>query len=209
MEIKTLNIPGPEGILKGEILQISQEITNLVILCHPHPQYGGDMNNNVIQALFHAIPKLGWSVVRFNFRGVSGSAGKYGNIIGEQEDLNAVTNFLMEKHANLKKIILCGYSFGAVVAGAVYGQYQIYKAFVAISYPITFIPDFKSSLEVEKPKFFIIGDRDDFTSLQAFNQFFQDLPNPKQKKIISNVDHFWGGKEKHLVDEISSWIKSI
>lgn len=223
MIIHNLRIKGKVGIIEGEIHtpeKIAVELkdiqslsTTLVILCHPHPQYGGNMLNNVINALFHELPKYGFATVRFNFRGVGRSEGKYDGGYGEQEDLKSVCDYFLKKNSNYnyKQIILCGYSFGATIAGAIFAQAPEYVGYISISYPITFIPDFLDFIHVRKPKFFIMGDKDDFTTSKDFISLFEKLPEPKQKKIIAGINHFWmnAKAESLLISEIKNWLVSF
>ena len=81
-----------------------------VVITHPHPLYGGNMHNNVVVAISQAYQKLDYTTLRFNFRGVGGSQGSYGDGIGEQEDVSAAVAFLADLGMN--QIDLAGYSFG-------------------------------------------------------------------------------------------------
>jgi uncharacterized protein len=78
------------------------------VIAHPHPQYGGDMNNKVVQTLAKAFVAAGWRAVRFNFRGVGTSQGQYAQGIGETEDLRAV----IAQYAPTGRFCLGGFSFG-------------------------------------------------------------------------------------------------
>jgi uncharacterized protein len=82
-----------------------------VVLAHPHPLYGGDMYNNVVEALCLAYNECGYSSLRFNFRGVGRSEGSYGNGDGEQKDIKAAIDFFRVE--GIKEIDLAGYSFGS------------------------------------------------------------------------------------------------
>ncbi|MEJ7932527.1 alpha/beta family hydrolase [Ramlibacter sp. AN1015] len=85
------------------------------VIAHPHPLYGGTMENKVVQTLARAFVQSGWTAVRFNFRGVAGSAGTYDEGVGERQDMEAVVAALGGDGA----LCLAGFSFGAFVASHV------------------------------------------------------------------------------------------
>nr|WP_080775280.1 alpha/beta fold hydrolase [Coxiella burnetii] len=88
------------------------------IICHPHPLHGGTMNNKVLTTLAKALDELGLKTVRFNFRGVGKSQGRYDNGVGEVEDLKAVLRWV-EHHWSQDDIWLAGFSFGAYISAKV------------------------------------------------------------------------------------------
>lgn len=201
---KTL-INGPEGKIEAQIHFSNRNLDLALVICHPHPQYGGSMENNVVQAIFHLFKEEGFTVACFNFRGVGQTEGVYDNGRGEQQDLMAICNYLLEKRKNVSKFILCGYSFGATTAGAILGDSEKFIGYIAISYPITLIPDFLNGVHISKPKYFLMGENDDFTSMRALQDFYSTLPLPKNIKLYPNVDHFWRGTEKILAKNIFEW----
>ena len=209
---KKVDIPSSVGILEGQIIipEKNEPIQPFgIVLCHPHPQFGGTMANNVVRSIYKSFGKMGYPIVRFNFRGVGYSAGVYAGGVAEQEDVIAACYFLQGKTASLMNnlpILLVGYSFGSVVAASVANNLDFILGYVAISYPFTFIPDFISQAHTLKPKLFLMGSRDDFTTIKAFNAEFERFPHPKAKQIIPNIDHFWIGAENSLVEAIQIWI---
>ena len=84
----------------------------VAVIAHPHPLFGGTMDNKVVQTLARAFVQCGWTAVRFNFRGVGGSAGAHDEGRGEADDLLAV----VEQVAPSGPLALAGFSFGAFVA---------------------------------------------------------------------------------------------
>lgn len=201
---KFLEIKGPAGKIEAQITEGNKSLC--VVICHPHPQYGGSMNNNVVYALQEAFTEKNFPTVAFNFRGVMGSEGIYDNGIGEQKDLEAVCNYILDTIPSIKEILLCGYSFGSTVAGGIINNSPKYVGYVAISYPITFIPDFLDQARTSKPKFFLMGKKDDFTSEFALEHYFESLGPPKLMKLYDHVDHFWGGNERPMVNDVVDWV---
>jgi alpha/beta superfamily hydrolase len=103
-------ITGPVGQLEVQIDEAdsSSTIKGVAIIAHPHPLYGGDMNNKVVQTLAKAFIQSGYRAIRFNFRGVGASGGEYANGVGETDDLLAV----IQEFAPNGNICLGGFSFG-------------------------------------------------------------------------------------------------
>ena len=84
-----------------------------VVVTHPHPLYGGDMYNMVVESIVHVYQMKGYSTLKFNFRGVGRSQGAYDNGLGEQKDVLSALSFLAD--LGMDRIDLAGYSFGAWV----------------------------------------------------------------------------------------------
>nr|CBA26594.1 hypothetical protein Csp_H39380 [Curvibacter putative symbiont of Hydra magnipapillata] len=108
-------IAGPSGVLEGlidEPVDIpAQAWRGTAVIAHPHPLFGGTMDNKVVQTVARAFVQTGWRAVRFNFRGVGGSAGSYDNGTGELQDLLAVVAHAAPEGT----LALAGFSFGAFV----------------------------------------------------------------------------------------------
>ena len=106
---------GPAGDLEVVCENPTNEPLGLAVIAHPHPLFGGTMDNKVVQTMARAALQSGWRVVRFNFRGVGASAGTHGDQIGELADMQAV----VEAFDGGAPLVLCGFSFGAAVASQV------------------------------------------------------------------------------------------
>jgi len=113
-QTQRLSIAGPAGAIECAVDAPAIDAPRgLAVLCHPHPQHGGTMNNKVVQTLARAFTQLGYTAVRFNFRGVGGSAGNWDEGAGEIEDaLAVVAAFRTDGQA----LVLAGFSFGGFVA---------------------------------------------------------------------------------------------
>ena len=109
-------VAGPAGDLECAIDAPAGTAYGTAIVCHPHPQFGGTMDNKVVATLARAFVQCGWRAVRFNFRGIGGSAGTWDEGRGEIDDAMAVTAALREPG---QPLALAGFSFGAYVASQV------------------------------------------------------------------------------------------
>jgi alpha/beta superfamily hydrolase len=106
-------IAGPAGALECAIDAPAGAPVGLAVICHPHPQHGGTLDNKVAQTLARAVLALGWRSVRFNFRGVGASEGAWDEGRGEIDDALAV---IAAQRAPGEALLLAGFSFGAYVA---------------------------------------------------------------------------------------------
>jgi len=107
------SIAGPGGAIECAIDAPAGSPRGLAVVCHPHPQHGGTMDNKVVQTLARAFVQLGYTAVRFNFRGVGASQGAWAEGPGEIDDALAVVGAF---RAAGQPLLLAGFSFGAYVA---------------------------------------------------------------------------------------------
>jgi alpha/beta superfamily hydrolase len=198
-----LKIKNDNLTLEAELHQSSGEGTPLgVIIAHPHPQYGGDMYNNIVSSIFDKLIENQITCLRFNFRGVGGSSGKYDGDQGEREDARACIGFLI-KNKQVEDVLLCGYSFGAAIITSLINYCEEIKAYCAISFPWDFMGDkYKELSQSSKPKLFIQGDRDDVAMYNRFDYHFAYYDDPKEKAIISGADHFYWGYEHQVAMKV-------
>ncbi len=113
-------LKGPAGALDIAIDLPASAPCGTAVVAHPHPLFGGTMDNKVVQTIARALVQCGWRSVRFNFRGVGGSQGEYADGIGEQEDLRAV----VETYGTGQPLVLAGFSFGSAVTSQVLPELQ-------------------------------------------------------------------------------------
>jgi uncharacterized protein len=108
-------VPGPAGRLEAAIDSIDSPARAIAVVCHPHPLQQGTMQNKVVTTVARAFAQLGAHVLRFNFRGVGGSEGRYADGTGERADALAVVAWSRERWPGLD-LYLGGFSFGAAIA---------------------------------------------------------------------------------------------
>jgi alpha/beta superfamily hydrolase len=113
------SVDGPAGRLECALDAPDGPARGLALVCHPHPQFGGTMDNKVVQTLARACVQLGWRSVRFNFRGIGRSEGHWDEGRGEVDDALAVLAAYRGRAADpALPFLLAGFSFGAYVAAA-------------------------------------------------------------------------------------------
>lgn len=166
-----------------------------VVVTHPHPLYGGDMYNHVVDAVCQAYQQREYSCLRFNFRGVGLSEGEYDNGIGEQDDVMAALDYLSSLGKN--EIDLAGYSFGAWVNAQGIDKYHQVNRMIMVSPPVNAM-DYSFLSYNPKIKLVISGSHDDIAGIQGIKEGLL-IWNPEAiLKIIDGADHFYGSKVNEL-----------
>jgi alpha/beta superfamily hydrolase len=127
--------PGPEGRLEGRYHPRRERDSPIAIILHPHPQFGGTMNNRVVYNLHYAFYNLGFNVLRFNFRGVGRSQGEYDQGVGELADATSALDYLQSMNQNAKHCWVAGFSFGAWIGMQLLMRRPEISGFVSVSPP--------------------------------------------------------------------------
>lgn len=183
-----LHLPAEEGLFPG------------VAICHPHPQYGGDMYNIIVSSLALALCDAGIAALRFHFRGVDMSEGSFDGGIGEIYDAVEAMEFLsLCENVDASRIGIAGYSFGAAVALAAASRSNVPQALVSIACPSRVFNEM-SAQELLLPKLLIIGEHDHDFPAQQFKFMARRFNDPKAVEVISGADHFFGGHVSEVVE---------
>jgi alpha/beta superfamily hydrolase len=185
------------------LLSVGAPQGEAVVLCHPHPQYGGTMGNNVVTAMAAAFQDHGFSTLRFNFRGVGGSEGQFGDGIDERLDVEAAITFL-ESDVKPTGVHVGGYSFGTYVGLHAASANERVRGFVGVAPPIA-LYDFQSVGDGAAKKLFIVGADDAFCPPGRLKAWFESLREPKTLTIIPQTDHFFWGRESALEEALEPY----
>jgi len=120
-------LKGPVGDLELRIKNGNEGFSKLVVISHPHPLYGGTMNNKVVTTMERAFANLGYITVAYNFRGVGLSEGEYDNGVGELQDLQTVFEWAKDEY-DVVESVLAGFSFGSYVSlfGRLFSRSDLY-----------------------------------------------------------------------------------
>jgi hypothetical protein len=169
-----------------------------VVVTHPHPLYGGDMDNPVVLAVCRAFRRKGFSTLRFNFRGVGGSGGHHDRGVGECDDVRAAGAFLSEQ--DVTEIDLAGYSFGAWVNAAAGAGF---RRLVMVSPPLAFI-DFKPLAPLANLHLIVTGSRDEIAPPGLIEAARHTWNTAALFEVIAGADHFYSGFLPALEDIIAA-----
>jgi alpha/beta superfamily hydrolase len=121
--------------LKAVIIRKRRQMRPIAIILHPHPQFGGTMNNRVVYNLHYAFYNMGFTVLRFNFRGVGRSQGEYDQGIGELSDAASALDYLQSMNQNAKHCWVAGFSFGAWIGMQLLMRRPEITGFISVSPP--------------------------------------------------------------------------
>jgi hypothetical protein len=190
-------IAGPEVTLEGRFQ--AGERAGGVVIAHPHPLYGGEMNNNVVWTAARAFQVKGWATLRFNFRGVGRSTGEYGEGLAEAADVGQALAWLTESTS--APHVLVGYSFGAAVTARALLAGAAPDAAILISPPIAFM-DLTFLPRAPRVRLIVAGDRDAFCPLHQLQEVLANWQHEAHPvlKIVPRTDHFYGGSEARLME---------
>lgn len=202
-------IPGSEGRLEGRYHPSEQKGAPVVLVLHPHPLYGGTMNNKIVYRLFHIFAQNGFSVLRFNFRGVGKSQGKYDNGVGELTDAATALDWLQAQNPDASTCWISGFSFGAWIALQLLMRRPEIEGFVAVSPPAN-LYDFAFLSPCPAAGMITQGDKDDVVSEEAVNKLATRLSGPHGTKVeyrvIPGADHYYRGVEEDMGNAASEYI---
>ncbi|MCX7965195.1 MAG: hypothetical protein N2596_01020 [Syntrophorhabdaceae bacterium] len=187
-----------EGILN------EQKSKKGVVICHPHPLYGGSMHNNVVNAIEKGFYESDYTTLKFNFRGVGGSNGEYEEGIGEVEDVISAVEFLKDTLKDGASIVLAGYSFGAWVAVRAVRKIEGIDSLFIVAYPFSFY-DSSPFKHIKGKICFIAGKYDEIAPVEPLLNLYRELPLIEKNLKIIESDHFFLGRE----DEITEFIKEV
>jgi alpha/beta superfamily hydrolase len=190
-----LEVSGPAGKLEA-LLEVPADASarRIAILCHPHPQHQGTMQNKVVHTMARALNDLGMPALRFNFRGVGDSAGEYADGDGELDDLVAVADFVRERW-NPTELWLGGFSFGAVIAAR--AATQVKAARLVTIAPAVSILGTSLDRQPDMPWLILQGDQDDIVPIDQVIEWVDQLDPGPELVVLTDVGHFFHG---HLVE---------
>lgn len=179
-----------------------------VVVCHPHPLYGGSMSNDIVIAICEALASVSITALRFNFRGVGNSSGKYQGVDGGQKDVSAALSLASATEGIAKdKIGIAGYSFGARVSVPVAFEDDRVRLLALIS-PALSEPSWKKVKDFPRPLFLITGEDDFIAPPQLIQKYIPELTPLKQYEIVPGADHFWYGYEMQVAEKVAEFFSS-
>ena len=175
-----------------------------VVITHPHPLYGGNMYNNVVESLVRIYQLAGYTTLRFNFRSVGSSEGEYDNGIGEQGDVKAALHFLVQRG---KKVLdLAGYSFGSWVNALAISAVDTVGRMVMISPPVAFM-DFSSVGLTPQIHLVVAGSQDQIAPVTLIDKMLPTWNPRAHLEVIDGADHFYLGYTEKLESVLTAYLR--
>ena len=199
MDPVSVTFAGPASALEGSLhLPDSGRPAAGVVVCHPHPLMGGDMDNNVVMGVCRELVGQGMAVLRFNFRGVGASAGTHDQGRGEVEDALAALGFLADRaELDGKAVGMAGYSFGAGVAMKAALRGDLPSALCVIG-RARVDPEDELVRRPSLPLLFVVGERDRQMPPEQADRMRAELSEPPEMHVIAGADHFFAGREREI-----------
>lgn len=187
---------GPDGRLEGRYVHAKAPNAPLAVMLHPHPRQGGNMNNRIVHSLGKTFEGLGFSVLRFNFRGVGRSQGVWDGGIGELSDAAAALDWMQSLPGNAapQAVWVAGYSFGAYVGMQLLMRRPEVTGFVSIAPPAAHY-DFGFLAPCPCSGLVIHGGRDELSTEPATAKLIAKLNTQKgirmDYRVFAEADHFF------------------
>jgi alpha/beta superfamily hydrolase len=174
------------------------------VVCHPHPIYGGDMDNPVVIRAAEVTQAAGYATLRFNFRGVGASDGVHDKGRGEQDDVRAAMATLASGLPARSPVGVIGYSFGAWTAARATRPGD--AALGLIAPPIGMF-DFAFLPPADGRVLLVAGTRDTYCPVEAIHRLAESTR--AEERIIEGADHFFFGKLYPLGEAIGAWVAGL
>ena len=185
---------GPEGRLEGRYHASSKNNAPIAIVPHPHPQHGGTMNNKIVYTVYNSFAERGFTVMRFNFRGVGKSEGEFDHGIGELSDAAAALDWLQSFNANAPRCWIAGFSFGAWIGMQLLMRRPEVDRFLSLAPPANMF-DFSFLAPCPSSGLIIHGTADQHVPELNIAQLYEKLSSQKTITVelekMQGADHFF------------------
>lgn len=200
---------GPDGRLEGRYHHSKNTAAPVALMLHPHPQYGGTMNNRVVYQVYHAFTRRGFSALRFNFRGVGRSQGRYDEGQGELSDAAAALDWLQSCNPDAPYSWIAGFSFGAWIGMQLLMRRPEIAGFISVSPPAN-IYDFTFLAPCPASGLIIHGGRDDAVPEADVAALVHKLSQQRgieiDYRIVPDANHFFHDNIDALTEEIEDYL---
>ena len=200
---------GPEGRLEGRYQQSATPNAPIALMLHPHPQHGGTMNNKVVYSLYQSFQRQGFSVLRFNFRGVGRSQGKFDRGEGELSDAAAALDWLQSWNQNATQCWIAGFSFGAWIGMQLLMRRPEISGFISVAPPAN-VYDFSFLAPGPSSGLMIQGDQDTVVPQEAVAKLVQKLSHQRgikiDYKVIPGATHFFNEHLDTLAETVDQYL---
>ncbi len=207
---KEIFIPGPSGRLEGKYYKNPKFGSPVAIVLQPHPQYGGTMNNKIVQTIYNIFLENGFSVLKINFRGVGKSDGVFDNGQGELSDAAAALDWIERENLDYSQCWVSGFSFGALICMQLIMRRPEVNNFIAVSpqpnvYDFSFLAPCPTSGQV------VYSDNDELVTKDSIIELDNRIKSQKGVEVlfskIKGANHFFKEKEDELRSVIEKYIK--
>src|SRR5467141_210710 len=200
---------GPAGRLEGRYHPAKQKNAPIAMVLHPHPQFHGTMNHQIIYQCYYAFAHRGFSVLRFNFRGVGRSQGSFDHGTGELSDAASALDWAQTINPEARACWVAGFSFGAWIGMQLLMRRPEIDGFIAVAPPAN-LYDFSFLAPCPSSGLILQGDKDQIVTLEAQQKLVTKLSHQRDIKIdyriVKGADHFFQNHMDVLTQHVESYI---
>ena len=193
---------GPAGRIEGRYHPARQKNAPIGIVLHPHPQFGGTMNHQIVYQLYYAFVHRGFSALRFNFRGVGRSQGGFDHGVGELSDAASALDWAQTVNTEARSCWIAGFSFGAWIGMQLLMRRPEIEGFISIAPPAN-LYDFSFLAPCPSSGLIIHGDKDAVVPPRDVTDLVEKLKTQKgiviEQKVVPGANHFFDGKVEPLM----------
>ena len=200
---------GPEGRLEGRYQHSRNSKAPVALMLHPHPQHGGTMNNKVVYSLFQTFARRGFSVLRFNFRGVGRSQGEFDRGEGELSDAASALDWLQLYNENAQSCWIAGFSFGAWIGMQLLMRRPEISGFISVAPPANMF-DFSFLAPCPSSGLVVHGDQDDIVPESSVSKLVKKLSQQQDisvdYRLVEGANHFFTNRLDTLTETVGAYV---
>lgn len=204
-----LILNGPAGRLEARYHHEPASDSPIALILHPHPQFGGTMNNQVVYNLYHTFVELGFSVLRFNFRGVGRSQGFWDGGPGELADAASALDWMQQVKPDARSCWIAGVSFGTWIAMQLLMRRPEVEGFICVAPPSN-LYDFSFLAPCPSSGLMINGDIDRVVPSSSIAELTVKLKTQRgikiEHEVVPGANHFFEGKMDELTERVGRYV---
>jgi uncharacterized protein len=202
-------INGPAGRLEGRYHHVASSDSPIALILHPHPQFGGTMNNPIVYHMYYTFVQRRFSVLRFNFRGVGRSQGFFDNGPGELADAASALDWLQIYNPDARSCWIVGASFGTWIAMQLLMRRPEIEGFICVAPPANMY-DYSFLAPCPSSGLMITGDKDKVVPAQSVADLSVKLKTQKgiiiENEVVPGANHFFEGKFDELSASVGNYV---
>ncbi|MGU9981877.1 alpha/beta hydrolase [Phreatobacter sp. HK31-P] len=200
---------GPAGRIEGRYHPAKVRSAPIGIVLHPHPQFGGTMNNQIVYNCYYQFVNRGFSVLRFNFRGVGRSQGAFDHGVGELSDAAAALDYAQAINPEARTCWIAGFSFGAWIGMQLLMRRPEVEGFISIAPPAN-LYDFSFLAPCPSSGLIVHGDKDAVVPLTAVQGLVEKLKTQKgiiiEQQVVPGANHFFENTIDPLMEVVGGYL---
>ena len=201
--------PGPDGRIEARYQKAREPHAPVAMILHPHPQFGGTMNDKITYETYHMFARRGFAVMRFNFRGVGKSEGEYDHGQGELSDAATALDYLQQLNPTAPFAWVSGFSFGAYVGMQLLMRRPEVVGFISISAAANLF-DFSFLAPCPSSGIVINGTEDKICPPELTRDVMAKTRTQKGRRIefetVEGADHFFSNHQDELMAKAEGYL---